>query len=97
MIVAHTQQVANYPTSCDNGITAITSNPSINELGEVAFQGNLRRLSSDSACATSDRNPRQGVFLGGRATDHDRAFLQPAGWRLHLRVPRRRHVGEQLR
>jgi hypothetical protein len=65
-VVAHTQRVANYPTFCDNGISQITSNPSINELGEVAFQGNLRRLSSEPACQTpeQDDTPRQGVFLG---------------------------------
>jgi hypothetical protein len=81
VIVAHTQQVANYPTSCDNGISAITSNPSINELGEVALQGNLRRLSSDPACATSDRNPRQGVFLGagGPLTTIAHSYNPPGG------------------
>jgi hypothetical protein len=66
VVVAHTQRVANYPTLCDNGFTQITSNPSINELGEVAFQGNLRRLSGPEVCATPPQRdtPRQGVFLG---------------------------------
>lgn len=66
VVVAHTDRVANYPTFCDNGITQITSNPSINELGEVAFQGNLRRLSSEAACSTPAQTggQRQGVFLG---------------------------------
>jgi hypothetical protein len=66
VVVAHTERVANYPTFCDNGITQITSNPSINELGEVAFQGNLRRLSGPTACETPEQRetPRQGVFLG---------------------------------
>jgi len=66
VVVAHTQRVANYPTFCDNGFTLITSNPSINEFGEVAFQGNLRRLSGPLACGTPEQleTPRQGVFLG---------------------------------
>ena len=66
VVVAHTERVANYPTFCDNGITQITSDPSINELGEVAFQGNLRRLSGEPACETPEQRdtPRQGVFLG---------------------------------
>lgn len=66
VVVAHTQRVADYPTFCDNGITSITSDPSINELGEVAFQGNLRRLSGPPACETPEQRdtPRQGVFLG---------------------------------
>ena len=46
VVVADTERVANSPTFCDNGFTQITSNPSINELAEVAFQGNLRRLSA---------------------------------------------------
>lgn len=66
VVVAHTERVANYPTFCDNGISQITSNPSINELGEVAFQGNLRRLTTVDACGTAEQRdtPRQGVFLG---------------------------------
>ena len=67
VVVAHTERVANYPRFCDNGISQITSNPSINELGEVGFQGNLRRLSSVPACNAPDQDddtPRQGVFLG---------------------------------
>ena len=66
VVVAHTDRVANYPTFCDNGITQITSNPSINEFGEVALQGNLRRNTADPACATPEQRdtPRQGVFLG---------------------------------
>jgi len=66
VVVAHTERVANYPTFCDNGFTEITSNASINELGEVAFQGNLRRLTADAACGTPEQRdtPRQGVFLG---------------------------------
>ena len=66
VVVAHTERVANYPTFCDNGFTEITSNASINELGEVAFQGNLRRLSAPEACTTPEQRdtPRQGVFLG---------------------------------
>jgi hypothetical protein len=66
VVVAHTERIANYPTFCDNGFTQITSNPSINELGEVAFQGNLRRNTADAACNTPEQRdtPRQGVFLG---------------------------------
>ncbi len=66
VVVAHTERVANYPTFCDNGFTQITSNASINERGEVAFQGNLRRLSAPEACTTPEQRdtPRQGVFLG---------------------------------
>jgi hypothetical protein len=66
VIVADTQRVADFPTFCDNGFTQITSNPSINELGEVAFQGNLRRLSTRQDCQTDAQRdtPRQGVFLG---------------------------------
>lgn len=70
VVVADTQRVANFPTFCDNGFTQITSNPSINELGEVAFQGNLRRLSGPEACNTLEQRdtPRQGVFLGEGGT-----------------------------
>jgi hypothetical protein len=66
VVVANTERVENFPTFCDNGFTLITSNPSINELGEVAFQGNLRRLSTVAACGTPEQRdtPRQGVFLG---------------------------------
>lgn len=66
VVVADTERIANAPTFCDNGFTQITSNPSINELGEVAFQGNLRRLSGPELCATPEQRdtPRQGVFLG---------------------------------
>ncbi len=66
VVVAHTERVANFPTFCDNGFTQITSNASINERGEVAFQGNLRRLSAPEACTTPEQRdtPRQGVFLG---------------------------------
>jgi hypothetical protein len=66
IVVADTQRVANFPTFCDNGFTSITSNPSINELGDVAFQGNLRRVTTDPACGTPEQRdtPRQGVFLG---------------------------------
>jgi hypothetical protein len=66
VVIADTQRVANFPTNCDNGFTQITSDPSINELGEVAFQGNLRRLSGPAACETPQQRdtPRQGVFLG---------------------------------
>lgn len=66
VVVADTARVANFPAFCDNGFSSITSNPSINELGEVAFQGNLRRLSTQAECGTPEQRhtPRQGVFLG---------------------------------
>ncbi|HEY6362566.1 MAG TPA: choice-of-anchor tandem repeat NxxGxxAF-containing protein [Vicinamibacterales bacterium] len=68
VVVAHTERVADYPTSCDNGITQITSNPSINARGEVAFQVNLRRVTATERleCQTPEQQdtPRQGVFLG---------------------------------
>lgn len=56
--IADTQTVANFPTICDNGFSSLPSDPSINDKGEVAFQGNLRRVST---CAGGTR---QGVFLG---------------------------------
>ncbi len=69
VVLAHTQRIADYPTFCDNGFTSITSDPSINERGEVAFQGNLRRITDATArpdCQTVQQRdtPRQGVFLG---------------------------------
>jgi hypothetical protein len=64
-IVADTRQTADSPTFCDNGFSSIPSEPSINERGEVAFQGNLRRLSTRADCGTPEqRRIRQGVFLG---------------------------------
>ncbi len=63
VVLADTQRVANSPTFCDNGFSSITSDPSINALGEVAFQGNLRRLTT-SECAQQAGGQRQGVFLG---------------------------------
>jgi hypothetical protein len=56
--IADTRSVANSPTLCDNGFNNLPSDPSINEKGEVAFQGNLRTL---SGCPSGRR---QGVFLG---------------------------------
>ncbi len=65
VVIADTRQAADYPTFCDNGFTAIPSDPSINDLGEVAFQGNIRRLTTRTECATPEqRARRQGVFLG---------------------------------
>jgi hypothetical protein len=51
-----------YPTTCDDGFSSITSDPSINELNEVSFQANLRRLST---CPSTPGQQRQGIFLGG--------------------------------
>ena len=65
VVIADTQSVPDSPSFCDNGITLIPSDPSINELGEVAFQGNLRRLGTRPECGTVEqRARRQGVFLG---------------------------------
>ncbi len=65
VVVADTEAVADFPTFCDNGFSSLPSDPSINELGEVAFQGNLRRLTTRAECATPEqRARRQGVFLG---------------------------------
>ena len=58
------------PTFCDHGFSNLSFNDvSINELGEVAFQGNLRRVNDPTGrpdCATPQQRdtPRQGVFLG---------------------------------
>jgi hypothetical protein len=67
VVIADTRDFPNSPTFCDNGFNDITSDPSINELGEVAFQGNLARLRNVAACETPQQRdtPRQGVFLGG--------------------------------
>jgi hypothetical protein len=65
VIVADTQALADFPTFCDNGFSSLPSDPSINEKGEVAFQGNLRRLTTRADCGSAEqRQRRQGVFLG---------------------------------
>jgi hypothetical protein len=65
VVVADTQSTADFPTFCDNGITSIPSDPSINAKGEVAFQGNLRRLTTREECGTPEqRQRRQAVLLG---------------------------------
>jgi hypothetical protein len=67
VVVADTQAVADFPTFCDNGFPSFFSDPSINELGEVAFQANPRRLNLATRpdCGTPEqRQRRQGVFLG---------------------------------
>ena len=64
-VIADTVAAADFPTFCDNGFTSLPSDPSINDTGEVAFQGNLRRLTTRADCATTEqRARRQGVFLG---------------------------------
>jgi hypothetical protein len=66
VVIVDTRSLADFPTFCDNGMNAIPSDPTINELGEVAFQGNLRRLTTRAECGTTQqRARRQGVFLGG--------------------------------
>lgn len=84
VVVADTRSVADSPTFCDNGMTSIPSDPSINEKGEVAFQGNLRRLNLATRpdCATPEqRERRQGVFLGkgGPLTAIAHTINQPGG------------------
>ena len=65
VVVADTRSVADFPTLCDDGFNNLPSDPSINEKGEVAFQGNLRRLSGRADCDAPEQRPRrQGVFLG---------------------------------
>jgi hypothetical protein len=65
VVVADTRSVADFPTLCDNGFNNLPSDPSINEKGEVAFQGNLRRLTTREECGTPEqRERRQGVFVG---------------------------------
>jgi hypothetical protein len=82
VVVADTQSVADFPTFCDNGITLLPSDPSINDNGEVAFQGNLRRLTTREDCGTVEqRARRQGVFLGqgGPLTTIAHTINQPGG------------------
>jgi hypothetical protein len=65
VVVADTASAPDFPTFCDNGFNNLPSDPSINEKGEVAFQGNLRRLTTRAECGTPEqRARRQGVFLG---------------------------------
>jgi hypothetical protein len=82
VIIANTASVPDFPTFCDNGFTALPSDPSINELGEVAFQGNLRRLTTRGDCGTTEqRARRQGIFLGngGPLTTIAHSINQPGG------------------
>lgn len=67
VVIADTRTAADFPTFCDNGFNSLPSDPSINEKGEVAFQGNLRRLTTRANCGTvAQSQRRQGVFLGRR-------------------------------
>ena len=82
LVIADTQALPDHPTFCDNGFSGLFSDPSINELGEVAFQGNLRRLSTREDCGTVEqRQRRQGVFLGrgGRLTPVAHTINPPGG------------------
>ncbi len=83
--IADTQTVANFPTICDNGFSSLPSDPSINEKGEVAFQGNLRRVyhgaraepGRESSSATAVRSPPSltaSIFL---AATSSRSFSSP--------------------
>jgi hypothetical protein len=65
VVVADTGSGADLPTFCDDGFNNLPSDPSINEKGEVAFQGNLRRLTTRADCNTPEQSQRrQGVFFG---------------------------------
>ena len=65
VVVADTEPIADFPTFCDNGFSSLPSDPSINELGEVGFQGSPRRLTTRAECGVpAQRARRQGVFLG---------------------------------
>jgi hypothetical protein len=84
VVVADTQSVADFPTLCDNGFNNLPSDPSINEKGEVAFQGNLRRFSAPDRpdCDTPEqRERRQGVFFsrGGALTTIAHSINEPGG------------------
>jgi hypothetical protein len=86
VVLADTQRVADSPTFCDNGFSSITSDPSINELGEVAFQGNLRRITdrvSRPDCQVPEQTggQRQGVFLakGSQRTTIAHTKNEPGG------------------
>jgi hypothetical protein len=81
-IVADTAVAGDFPTFCDNGFNNLPSDPSINENGEVAFQGNLRRVTTRTECATpAQRARRQGVFLGagGALTTIAHSINEPGG------------------
>jgi hypothetical protein len=82
VVIADTASVGDFPTFCDNGFIALPSDPSINERGEVAFQGNLRRLTTRTECGTTaQRARRQGVFLGagGSLTTIAHSINEPGG------------------
>ena len=82
VVVADTRSIADFPTFCDNGFNGLPSDPSINDAGEVAFQGNLRRLTTRAECGTTEqRARRQGVFLGlgGPLTTIAHTINQPGG------------------
>ncbi len=73
------------PTFCDHGFNSLGFNDvSINEVGEVGFQGNLRRVTDPTRpdCATPEqRERRQGVFLGrgGPLTTIAHTINEPGG------------------
>jgi hypothetical protein len=82
VFVADTRARADFPTFCDNGFNNLPSDPSINDGGEVTFQGNLRRLTTRLDCGTTEqRARRQGVFLGqgGTLTTIAHTINQPGG------------------
>jgi hypothetical protein len=82
VVVADTIAVADSPTFCDNGFNNLPSHPSINDAGEVAFFGGLRRLTTRADCGTVEqRARRQGVFLGpgGPLTTIAHTINQPGG------------------
>jgi hypothetical protein len=82
VIIADTAVAGDFPTFCDDGFNNLPSDPSINENGEVAFQGNLRRVTTRTECSTlAQRARRQGVFLGagGSLTTIAHSINEPGG------------------
>jgi hypothetical protein len=81
VVVADTIAVADFPTFCDNGFSNLPSDPSINDSGEVAFFGSLRRLTPTECGTPEQRARRQGVFLGrgGPLTTIAHTINQPGG------------------
>jgi hypothetical protein len=64
VVIVDTRTIPDFPTFCDNGFSSIPSDPTINELGEVVLQGNLRRLTRTDCQTPEQRRIRQGVLLG---------------------------------
>jgi hypothetical protein len=99
VIIADTAVAGDFPTFCDNGFNNLPSDPSINENGEVAFQGNLRRVTTRAECSTpgAARPAARSVPRRRWFVDDDCTFDQRARRQLHRGVSRRRPVGEHVR